>query len=155
MALRLQGGSFLRAVLDHVERRPEMRACVLIREDGERDVLSRAALHAGALAWAEALRARAIGSGDLVLIALDHSRALVESILGTWYAGAVPAVTRYPSPDGAASGPRRVARVRRARMVAVRSGRLPAPIHVPAVLIVPPAIPSRDECAHGAAVCPI
>ena len=98
MTPRLQGGSFLRAVLDHVEQRPEARACVLIREDGEHESISRAALHSEALAWAQALQSQGVAPGSLVLIGLDHSRALIESILGTWYAGAVPAVTRYASP---------------------------------------------------------
>ena len=88
--------TFLDRVIQRIEHRPDARALILVREDGERESMTFADVHREASAWARELETRGVGTDDVVLIALDHSRPLIGAIVGTWYAGAAPAVTRYP-----------------------------------------------------------
>jgi fatty-acyl-CoA synthase len=55
-------------------------------------------LYAESCAYARAYRARGVGSGSIVLVALRHGPQLFSSFLGAMLAGAVPSFMPFPSP---------------------------------------------------------
>jgi len=81
----------------HAAREPDREALVLVREDGGSETLGGGALLDAARARSRALAAAGVGRGDVVVLVMGHSRALVTTLLGTLAGGAVPAILAPPS----------------------------------------------------------
>ncbi len=77
---------------------PGRTAVVVLNDDDSDTRLTVGELCAGAERWARVLRARGVGGGDLVSIALPHGADLAFAFWGALYAGAVPSICTYPAP---------------------------------------------------------
>ena len=71
---------------------PDRLALVFIADAGSEETVTVAQLHADALAAAHTLQANGITAGDVVLVSLPHSRALIAAFWGALYLGAVPSI---------------------------------------------------------------
>jgi acyl-CoA synthetase (AMP-forming)/AMP-acid ligase II len=89
--------SLVAPIAAHAEREPQRQALVLVTEDGSHTPITAGELHDDALAAAHALAARGLGAGDVTIVIVGHSRALVATLLGALYLGAVPCVYAYPT----------------------------------------------------------
>ncbi len=87
--------SLLTPILERVEREPGARAITFLEDDGTRHPLELGALHAAAVACAGGLAALGVRRGDVVILVMGHSRALLSTFLGALYVGAVPAIFPY------------------------------------------------------------
>lgn len=86
-------------LIDPVIRRarvePEHTTLIFIAEDGQKTYVSAAEFHAESLAYARQLQNIGIGSDDLVILVLRHSRFLLSSFWGALYIGAIPSIFPY------------------------------------------------------------
>ena len=80
------------------EQTPERVCLVVLNDRQEWEEIRCAELHAGALAFATQLRQAGVAPNELVLLVLNHSRALFEAFLGALYAQAIPSVYPYLTP---------------------------------------------------------
>ncbi len=81
----------------HARDTPGRAALTLLHADGRRETLTSRELHAEAVAWGRALERAGIGPGDLVLLVLQHSRALVTAFWGALLRGAMPCIFPFLS----------------------------------------------------------
>jgi acyl-CoA synthetase (AMP-forming)/AMP-acid ligase II len=88
----------LTAALDrHARESPHRAALTLLHPGGRRERLTTEELRREALAWGRTLERAGIGPGDLVLLVLQHSRALVTAFWGALYRGAMPCIFPFLS----------------------------------------------------------
>ena len=80
---------------ERAERDPDALSIVFTSEDGERREITAGMLRDSVARAAAGLAGRGVGAGDVVLIAVGHSRELIDAILGSLALGAVPAVAPY------------------------------------------------------------
>ncbi len=81
----------------HAHEAPGSTALTLLHADGSREALTARELYDEAVAWGQALEASGIGAGDLVLLVLQHSRALVTAFWGAMLRGAMPCIFPFLS----------------------------------------------------------
>ncbi len=81
----------------HAREAPERAALTLLHADGSRETLTARELHREAVAWGRALERAGIGEGELVLLVLQHSRALVTAFWGALLRGAMPCIFPFRS----------------------------------------------------------
>jgi acyl-CoA synthetase (AMP-forming)/AMP-acid ligase II len=79
----------------HADRAPEEPALVFIAEDGQRTHVTAGELRAAAERCAAGLAAAGVRAGDVVVLAIGHSRDLIDTLLGAGAIGAVPAIAPY------------------------------------------------------------
>ncbi|MBD3307293.1 AMP-binding protein [candidate division KSB3 bacterium] len=90
--------SLVQPLLERVRHEPERVAVILIENDGSETSLTVGQLHSGACAFAQALHALGTTLGDIVLIALPHSRSVLFAFWGTLYTGATASIVPYQFP---------------------------------------------------------
>jgi acyl-CoA synthetase (AMP-forming)/AMP-acid ligase II len=81
----------------HARDTPARLALTLLHAHGPRESLTCDELYREALAWGRALERAGIGPGDLVLLVLQHSRALVTAFWGAVLRGAMPCIFPFLS----------------------------------------------------------
>ncbi len=87
--------SLLTPILERVEREPGAHAITFLEDDGARHPIELSAVHTDATVRASGLAALGIRRGDVVILVMGHSRALISTFLGALYVGAVPAIFPY------------------------------------------------------------
>ncbi len=81
----------------HAREEPGRAALTLLHQDGRRETLTTWELRQDALRWGRALERAGIGAGELVLLVLPHSRALVSAFWGALRRGAMPCIFPFLS----------------------------------------------------------
>jgi fatty-acyl-CoA synthase len=89
--------NLLQPVMERAAANPEHTSLIFIAEDGSHLPITAGQFHAGAMAWARALRYIGIGRNDIVLLVLGHSRRLLFSFWGAMYLGALPSIFAEPA----------------------------------------------------------
>lgn len=95
--MRPEGPTVLHELERRAREQPEATALTLLHADGTRERLTAAELRHEALAWGRALEQAGVGHGDLVLLVLQHSRALVTAFWGALYRRAMPCIFPFLS----------------------------------------------------------
>ncbi|MBN2346877.1 MAG: AMP-binding protein [Candidatus Aminicenantes bacterium] len=90
--------SLAEPLLERAREEPARTALVLLHDDENEEIVSHGRLHAGAMAWATLFRDSGILRGEMVIIALRHSLALVQAVWGAFYRGILPSVYASPGP---------------------------------------------------------
>jgi fatty-acyl-CoA synthase len=89
--------SLVEPLAEQAQQSPQRIAVVLVLEDGSRETITAQELHRDAVSTGHAFGLLGINPGDIVLLALNHSRFLISAIWGALHAGAVPSVLPYLS----------------------------------------------------------
>jgi acyl-CoA synthetase (AMP-forming)/AMP-acid ligase II len=84
-------------VIDLAQRNPDHLSLVFMAEDGSEQRLNAAQVHQAAVVYAQALRARGVKPGDLVILVLPHLLELPLAFWGTLYLGAIPSIFPFLS----------------------------------------------------------
>jgi fatty-acyl-CoA synthase len=79
-------------IIERAHRSPEQTVLTFIHEDGVQEVVPAGHFHQEAATYAHALHAIGIEPEDLVILVLQHSRALLSAFWGALYLGAVPSI---------------------------------------------------------------
>src|SRR6185295_6650853 len=95
MALHASPSCLVEGLWAQSERAPDRLAVVFTAEDGERTRVSAGDLRASAGRCAVGLSRAGVRAGDVVVLAIGHSRALIDVFLGAGAIGAVPTIAPY------------------------------------------------------------
>ncbi|NPV56911.1 MAG: AMP-binding protein [Anaerolineae bacterium] len=87
--------TFTEALLEHHRRYPEKTALTLILPNQQDTPVSYRDLVSSALPYARALEQAGIQPGEVVILILQHSRALVDAYWGAILHGAIPAIMPF------------------------------------------------------------
>ena len=74
--------SVVEPIRERLQAGPERIALVFVREDESEEPITVGQLHAGASAYAGAIRASGLQAGEIVILALRHCRELIFSFGG-------------------------------------------------------------------------
>ena len=89
--------SLLEPVIARAQQCPEQLALIFLHEDGRQETYNAGQFHESMVEYARVLAAVGLGSGELVILVMRHSPALLSAFWGAMYLGAVPAIFPYLS----------------------------------------------------------
>lgn len=84
--------SLIQPVAERARLDPDRLTLIFIPEDGEPQRVTAAAFYDSSAAFAHALSGIGVGPDDLVILVLNHSRALLSAFWGAMLVGAVPSI---------------------------------------------------------------
>ncbi len=90
--------SLVGPIFERIKNDSDQLALIFVHDDESEEKISVGQLHAGACAYAHGLEEMGIRAGDIVILALRHSKALIYAFWGTIYTGAVPTIFAYKGP---------------------------------------------------------
>lgn len=89
---------FLKPFQQRAHTHPDHPALLVFEEDGRRRQVTVGDLHRSSLTGAQALSRLGVEQGDLVILVMRHSLALVQTFLAVSYLGAVPSIFSFLTP---------------------------------------------------------
>ncbi len=97
MTLRLDYRTLIEPVAERAKRNPDHPSVVLISEDGSEETVTAAQFLTNAADYAAILQAAGIGSADIVILVMRHSKELLSAFWGALYLGAIPSIFPFLS----------------------------------------------------------
>lgn len=85
----------VKALIHQAQTVPNRLSMVLIPNSGVEELVTAGELYADAVFAAQTLQANGITPGQIVILALPHSRSLIASFWGALYSGAIPSIFPY------------------------------------------------------------
>jgi acyl-CoA synthetase (AMP-forming)/AMP-acid ligase II len=87
--------SVAQSLLTFAKNQPNRTAITLVTDMGQEEPLTYADLHSRASAISGDLLNRNVGKGDVLILSLPHSQALITTLIAAFYIGAIPAILPY------------------------------------------------------------
>ncbi len=91
--------SITQPFIHRAQNAPDESALIFIDEDGLEESITVGQLYADALAQASVLKANGIQPGEVVILVLPYCRELLAAFWGTLFAGAIPSIFTYLTPQ--------------------------------------------------------
>ncbi|MEM7031688.1 MAG: AMP-binding protein [Chloroflexota bacterium] len=79
-------------LIERCQKKPQDQALVFVNNQGLEELVTLGRLHDESLTIAQELESRGVASGEVVLLVMPYSRALIAAFWGCLYLGAIPAI---------------------------------------------------------------